>query len=348
VASAITLDAGLRDAFDHPERAGVVWDGTIVPGREDAFTEEGFVPSFTDGVQAVPAVTDSVQVDRTVLPVDQASGVPAYSLREPHGDDPIALATLEGRGPRVPGEVALGPDTAKALGVGIGDVVHVGEGDLPATVVGIAFFPAEVHAAFDQGVWLDPADYDAANGEGTEGPERLIAVRFADGMDDAGLADLNAVAAPVEGYAGPAEVPPELANLRDVRTLPRLLAAFLAVLAVAALLHVLMTTARARAHEFAVLRAIGITRRGTRAIVNVQGIALFLVGLVLGLPLGVAAGRTGWSFIADRVPLEDVSPFAVLATILLVPIALLVARAVAIAPGWRVSRLRAAEVLRTE
>ena len=33
VAGAITLDAGLNDAFDHPERAGVAWDGEIYPGQ---------------------------------------------------------------------------------------------------------------------------------------------------------------------------------------------------------------------------------------------------------------------------------------------------------------------------
>ena len=123
---------------------------------------------------------------------------------------------------------------------------------------------------------------------------------------------------------------------------------FLAVLAVAALLHVLVSSTRARSHDFAVLRAIGVTRRGTHLVLNVQGVAVFVAGLVVGAPLGVAAGRVGWRLIADRVPLGQVSPFAALALAVLVPAALLVSQLVAVAPGRRLRRLRPAEVLRSE
>jgi hypothetical protein len=197
-------------------------------------------------------------------------------------------------------------------------------------------------------VWLTPIDYNAVRSVEEEDVERAVGVRFADGASDAELAGLQEVADRYQGFAGPAEIPPELANLRDVRPLPRLLAAFLAALAIAALLHVLVTTTRVRAHEFAVLRALGVTRGGTRIVVNVQGTAVFLIGLVLGAPLGVAAGRVGWRLIAERVPLDEASPWAAVAIAVLVPVALVVAQVVALGPGHRVARLRAAEVLRTE
>jgi ABC-type lipoprotein release transport system permease subunit len=146
----------------------------------------------------------------------------------------------------------------------------------------------------------------------------------------------------------PAEVPPELSNLRNVRTLPVVLAAVLAVLAVAALGHVLLTSARRRRREFAVLRALGLTRRGGRVVLNAQGTAVGLVGLLIGVPLGVAAGRRGWDWVASSVPLRAVPPFAALAVLVLVPVALVLANAVAVWPGRRVARLRPAQVLRTE
>jgi ABC-type antimicrobial peptide transport system permease subunit len=127
-----------------------------------------------------------------------------------------------------------------------------------------------------------------------------------------------------------------------------LLAAFLALLALAALLHVLVTTTRVRAHEFAVLRALGVTRWGTRVVINVQGTALFLIGLLLGAPIGVAAGRVGWRLIAERVPLDDATPMAAVALAVLLPAVLVVAQVVAYGPGRLVGRLRTAEVLRTE
>jgi ABC-type antimicrobial peptide transport system permease subunit len=109
-----------------------------------------------------------------------------------------------------------------------------------------------------------------------------------------------------------------------------------------------VTTTRLRAGDFAVLRALGFTRRSTRAVLNVQATTVFLVGLLLGAPLGVAVGRVGWSLIARRVPLSVVPPLALVATLALVPAALLVAQALALLPGRRVARLRTAEVLRAE
>jgi len=348
VASAITLDAGLNDALRHPERAGVAWDGQLVPGDPAAYTEHGLVPELVADLQAMAGVTDLVQVDRTSVPVQATAGVPAYSLRPLGEETSISLVTLDGRGPSRPGEVAVGPDTLRALDLHIGDPIDVGDPPLSLTIVGAALFPTEVHAGFDDGVWLTPIDYNAVRSVEEEDVERAVGVRFANGASDAELAGLQEVADRYQGFAGPAEIPPELANLRDVRPLPRLLAAFLAALAIATLLHVLVTTTRVRAHEFAVLRALGVTRGGTRIVVNVQGTAVFLIGLVLGAPLGVAAGRVGWRLIAERVPLDEASPWAAVAIAVLVPVALVVAQVVALGPGHRVARLRAAEVLRTE
>jgi hypothetical protein len=348
VASAITLDAALNDALRHPERAGVVWDGQLIPGDPAALTEHGFVPELVADLQGVSGVTDLVQVDRTSVAVQSAAGVPAYSLRPVDEETSIALVTIEGRGPSRPGEVAVGPDTLRAFDLGIGDSIDVGDPPLSLTIVGEALFPTEVHAGFDEGVWLTPIDYDAVRSAEEEDTERAVGVRFDGGATDAELAGLQEVADRYQGFSGPAEVPPELSNLRDVRPLPRLLAAFLAALAVAALLHVLVTTTHVRAREFAVLRALGVTRRGTRVVVNVQGTAVFLIGLVLGAPLGVAAGRVGWRLIAERVPLDEASPWAVVAIAVLVPVSLVVAQVVALGPGRRVARLRTAEVLRTE
>ena len=348
VASAITLDAGLNDALRHPERAGVTWDAQLVPGDPADYTEHGLAPELVADLQAMPGAIDLVQVDRTSVPVQSTAGVPAYSLRPLGEQTSISLVTIEGRSPSQPGEVGVGPDTLRALDLRIGDPITVGDRPLSLTIVGAALFPAEVHAGFDEGVWLTPVDYDAVRSTEEEDTERTVGVRFADGGTDAELTDLQQVADQHEGFAGPADIPPELANLRDVRPLPRLLAAFLAALAIAALLHALVTTTRVRAHEFAVLRALGLTRGGTRVVVNLQGTAIFLIGLLLGVPLGVAAGRVGWGLIAERVPLDEASPWAAVAIAALVLVALVVAQVVALGPGHRAARLRVAEILRTE
>jgi ABC-type antimicrobial peptide transport system permease subunit len=144
------------------------------------------------------------------------------------------------------------------------------------------------------------------------------------------------------------DVPVELANLRNVRSLPVTLATFLALLAIAAMWHVLMTSARVRRRELAVLRAIGLTRRGTRTVLSSQATAIAAAGLVVGIPLGIVVGRIAWSVVTGRVPLENVPPWPLIGIALLVPAAIAVANVVALLPSRRAVRLHPAQILRAE
>jgi ABC-type lipoprotein release transport system permease subunit len=147
----------------------------------------------------------------------------------------------------------------------------------------------------------------------------------------------------------PASVPVELTNLRSVRVLPELLAGFLALLGIAAVAHVLVTSARRRRHDFAVLRAIGLTRGGTRLVLNWQGTAVATVGLLLGVPLGVVLGRVGWRLVTERVPLLNVPPFAGEPVLVLIAATVVVVNLLALWPGRIVARRRMpAEELRAE
>ena len=104
-----------------------------------------------------------------------------------------------------------------------------------------------------------------------------------------------------------------------------------------------------RRGEFAVMRAMGMTRRSARSIVHAQSTVLGLFALVVGIPLGLVTGRSGWHVITEHVPRSDVAPLALVALTLIVPATLVVTNAVALWPGRRVSRLAvAAESLRAE
>ena len=71
------------------------------------------------------------------------------------GDHPTAA-------PRASGGGALGPATAKALHVAHRRHDHGRRARRPRIkVVGTALFPSDVHAEFDEGLWLDPVDFDA-------------------------------------------------------------------------------------------------------------------------------------------------------------------------------------------
>jgi ABC-type antimicrobial peptide transport system permease subunit len=138
------------------------------------------------------------------------------------------------------------------------------------------------------------------------------------------------------------------AEVRQVQALPLALGAFLLLLAVGAVGHVLATAARRRRHELAVLRAVGMTRWQSRGVLVTQASVLAVVGLLFGVPLGVALGRTVWRVVADYTPLYYVSPVASWALLLLGPLALLVANLLAAWPGHQAARLRIGDVLRAE
>jgi hypothetical protein len=354
VVATVQVDHGLDEALDHPERAGVVWDADALPVDPDQ-TGTGVSQEFLDLVTGTPEVADTAIVDRALVDVDGA-GIPTFAVRSPEGSPgtSIALTLVHGRPPAAAGDAAIGPHTAEQLGVGIGDEVRLGDGEGRARIVGEALFPTDVHSEFDEGLWVTQPDLLAAApapAAGVPGSAvtRSVVVDFVPGTDaEAATAVLAERLGDRAIQVLPAEVPPELSNLRNVRTLPVVLAVVLAVLAVAALGHVLLTSARRRRRDFAVLRALGLTRRGGRVVLNAQGTAVGLVGLLVGVPLGIAAGRTGWEWVAESVPLRAVPPFAAVAVLVLVPVALVLANAVAVWPGHRVARLRPAQVLRSE
>jgi ABC-type antimicrobial peptide transport system permease subunit len=355
VVGALTIDHGLRDALSHPERAGVTWDATVLPSAGDR-AARGTAPGIVARVAAVKGVRGVADVDRLVIDVNGV-GVPGFTIRQ-NADEaaPVSFTVVAGHAPTRAGEAAIGPATAKALHVGIGDTVTVGPNHQRARITGRALFPTDVHAAFDEGVWLSAAAWDAAvppnelsNNLDAFHADNVLAVRFGPGVDsDAGAARLAAALGDHVEQVEPAEVPLELTNLRNVRRLPEVLAAFLALLAIAALTYMLVAISRSRARDFAVLRAIGFTRGQSRIVVGAQSTAISVIGLLIGIPLGVLLGRVAWRLIAERVPLQDVPPVAAVALIAIVPLALVVANLLALWPSQRVARLRVAEVLRAE
>jgi ABC-type antimicrobial peptide transport system permease subunit len=86
--------------------------------------------------------------------------------------------------------------------------------------------------------------------------------------------------------------PDDLTNLQNIRTLPKVLAAFLGLIAIAVLGAVLLSCARRRSPKFGVLSSIGMTRANIRAVLNSQGTAIGLFGLVVGFHSASLSGAS--------------------------------------------------------
>jgi hypothetical protein len=259
--------------------------------------------------------------------------------------------------PATPNEMALAPVTARELHAVTGSTVRLtGGATTPRAVkvTGIAFVPAGPHNGYADGAWFTPAGYDRIfAGAHYAFKFHVAAVALRPGADVQAVARrLNAAAAAIQGgraftFTHPPALP-DVQVIKDLELLPLALGAFLALLALGAVGHALSIAVHRRRHELAVLRALGMTRVQTRMAVATQASVLAVIGLAFGVPLGVALGRVIWRVVTGFTPLAYHPPLAVLALLLIGPIALLAANTLAAWPQHRAARLRAAQVLRTE
>ncbi|MBV9950882.1 MAG: ABC transporter permease, partial [Acidimicrobiia bacterium] len=254
IVGTFTIAHGLDEALANPQRAGVTWDMTVAAGSADYSHEvDTLSPQFVAALKAQRDASDISILGRSIVDANGA-GVPLFDSKPVRGD--VALVTVKGRAPASDSEVAIGPATAKQLDVGIGDTVKVSEtGTRKLTIVGEALFPNEVHSGFTEGLWATPGAFraiaPATDFEKQEGPEQVAAIRWRDGVNvHAAQAHLQQTMGKTDRDIEPADVPPELTNLKRVRSVPAILVAFLVLLAVSSLAHVLVTSVRRRRGEF--------------------------------------------------------------------------------------------------
>ena len=357
VLAALTFQAGVADATDNPARFGQTFQIDAFTGFNGEGAPDDVLAGALRTVSADPDVTAGATTDVQVASIGVES-VTVYSFR-PVGP-PLPTVAEIGRMPAAADEIALAPSTLRHLRRHVGDTVEV-VGGTPANgaehratmhIVGSVYVPTGSHNEYDDGGWLTPAGYQALfAGVPYKFRQAYFAVR--PGADTTAVVDriTKAVTGPDGEAVGSFEVTPPplvIGQLRVARQLPLFLGGFLALLAVGAIGHALATAVRRRRHDVAVLRALGLTRRQARLIVVVQATLLAVVGLLFGVPLGLALGRTVWRVVADNTPAYYVAPLAVLAIALIAPAALLVVNLLAAWPGHRVARLRIGHVLRTE
>ena len=352
IVAAFTFSHAVSDAVAHPQRFGQTFQLVATTGFNG--TDLGPTAKVIAGLDRLPAVTgvDDSRVAVATGPRDLGS-VTLYEYSA--GTKPVSVVVTSGRMPRAPDEVLLAPRTMSALNARVGSRVPLSgsKGSRTMLVTGLGLVPEGSHNSYADGGWVTPAGFTSLF-TGFKYHEILVALR-----PDAQGPDAGATLAAQVEHEQPqlrgsglefddAAVPVEVAELHDVRVLPVVLGLFLALLAVGAVGHALASAERRRAHDLAVLRALGTTRWQCRLIVVTQASVLALVGLVFGVPLGLIVGRAVWRSVADYTPVQYIPPVAVWVLLGVGPAALLAANLLAAWPGQRAARLRVAQVLRTE
>ena len=116
----------------------------------------------------------------------------------------------------------------------------------------------------------------------------------------------------------------------------------------AVLAQLSVVSGRRRRHDFAVLKALGLLRRQVSQVTAWQVSTLAGLALLIGLPLGVAAGRWSWQLFAAGLGVPAHASLPVPLLLVMVPAVLIIANAVALWPGRSAARVSPARALRTE
>jgi ABC-type lipoprotein release transport system permease subunit len=337
IAGVLGFSASLARLLDDPHLYGWNWDIQVgdlfAPNLRPEAARLAARPE-TDGVAV--ATISRLQRDSTlfdVLAIESVKGT-------------VTPTVVEGRVPAAPSEIMVGSRTLEDLGLHVGDSMRVSVGDRSAQlrVVG-------------RGVLTEFAG-TARLGEGAtmtfDGARRLVPHAIADVVlvrtrpGRAGDALVTQLSHTRLGSVYLPAKPSDLVDLSRVGGLPSVIAALLGVMAVATLAHALFSSARRRRRDLAIFKVLGFRRRQVSAAIAWQAAVVAVIAVVVGVPLGIGAGRWGWQVFARRLGVPDQPVTPLLAILAVAGLALLIAILTAAVPARVAARTPAAVALRAE
>lgn len=360
IAGALTFGVNLARFVDTPKLYGQAWDVTA-----DAQFSGIPTSAIAKLLAREPGVTAWTWGEHGDITVD---GHDVAAIGVAPGRGPLLSPTVvDGRAPDRPGEIALGAKTLADARQQVGHTVDVqlqasapGAGKPVAMpVVGRTVFPFFGRGSFTPtglGIGAEVRERAAGLLNPGQNAYNFVLVRIADGpRHDADVARVahDLVSTDLCGLDNQCQVttaarPVDVLNYSRVRATPILLAGVLAFLATLAVGYLLVASVRRHRRDFAVLRALGFTRRQVMAAVAAQATTVAVVALVVGLPCGVLLGRLAWGGFTHGLAVPDNTVAPVVALVAAVPVAVLIANLLAAGPGLLAARLRPADVLRSE
>ena len=119
-------------------------------------------------------------------------------------------------------------------------------------------------------------------------------------------------------------------------------------LALVSLAHALVLSIRRERTQLAVLKSLGFRRSPVVATVACHASSLVLAAAIIGVPLGIIAGRWGWRFIADELGVASPPATPIGTVVAILTIAFATANMVAAYPAWQAATQPAMRGLRVE
>jgi hypothetical protein len=366
VVATVTFAAGLTDLVSTPARYGQDWDLMVDGGFSPAP-----VTAIVTALGPDPAVAAIAGGRYGEVNID-GQRVPTVSLADVVGTTFPAVIT--GQATARGDELVLGQRSLRALGRSVGDTVTVDAGDRPREmrVVGTVAFPRLNHGSFStlglgEGALLPAgvlppidlagagslpgreADYLGPSGDSYE----FVTVRLRSAATAADRARVTArlnrlLNAHYYTQLRVDQRPTAIDNYASIRATPAFLALVLGAMAAATLLHLEISVVRRRRRDLALCGALGMTRGQLLRAVVVQSLVVTGTAFLVGLPVGVAAGRVAWSRFASDLGVVDALRVPVGTLAPAVPLVAALAAVIALVPALVGARRRTAVTLRSE
>ena len=360
VVTALTFGNSLNTLISHPPLYGWNWDAMMESNAGYGDIPQTLLSQQLRKDKDVAAFSgiyfDSLLFDGQPVPV--IGGTPGATVAPP---------LLVGHGVEQPNQVVLGKATLAALHKRVGDTVRVsggGRGET-LTIVGEATLPAVgigfgLHLSIGTGAVVDyhliPQSARNIQGSPTNGPNAVF-VRFNDKASSrVATRSVQQVADTINkatgGSAGMQDfrllLPAEIINYKTMGSMPAILAGGLAFGAVVALGLTLAASVRRRRRDLALLKALGFTHWQLAGTVGWQATTTSVLGTIIGVPLGVFAGKALWDLFAHELDVVPVPTVPVLAVVLVAVGTIVLANLVALLPGRAAARTPVNLVLRAE
>jgi FtsX-like permease family len=351
----ITFGASLSTLVSNPPLYGWNWDYALFAGGGDIPAQIGPLLNKDSLVTAWSGVYfGQLEIDGQEVQV--------------MGADPgaaVAPPVLSGHGFDRAGQLVLGNLTLASLHKRVGDAVEVSAPGTPPTqlmIVGTATMPAfggtgGTHTEMGQGALLDYRLIPVAQRNPYDQPQpgpNAILMRARPGTRVAVQRSIDAIARKLGGGSGGgppllgAQRPAEIIAYSNLGATPNLLGGALAAGAAVALGLTLVASVRRRRHDLALLKTLGFTNRQLAATIAWQSTLAVGAGTIVGVPLGIALGRSLWELFAQEIDAVPDPSVPLLPVVVIALGALVLANVIAAVPGRIAARTPANLALRTE
>jgi len=362
VVAAVVFGTSLSGLVSHPVRYG--WNWNVLMQAQGGY---GNYLGYDLGklMADQPGVRGWSTFAFTQLPIDGQS-VPVLGLATRKGS--VAPPTVSGRPLDGPDQIELGENSLSQLGKHIGDSVIVGSGTTKRrmTIVGTVTLPSiglelTDHVSLGRGAMLPEgtlltiehlSSHQQAEDASLSALPSTIAIDLDTGAKAGPLVNRIVTADPDNQPGGLYQLGRVLgapvANDAQMGSQPLTLAVVLAVAVLLSLAGTVLAGARRRRRELAVLKSLGLTRGQVRAIVIWQTSTILVIAAVVGLVLGLAAGRWVWASFATSIGVVPVTTIPLGALVLGLFGLVVAGNALSALPAVLAARTSTATLLRAE